>query len=139
MCLLILPGKGEGWDLKRDNSKGNHSNVVCIMEARSFCGSMEEKGNFWAESSDDSLISCTLMAYHCCQPSNGKVDKLTWGLFFLLSDFKEEAFLVLVHFFVVICFIITPTVIGWTQRVQILAFSVLLEYAISRVQLSPAG
>lgn len=81
MCLLILPGKGEGWDLKRDNLRGNHSNILCITEAHSFCDSIEEKGNFWAESSDDSLISCTLMAYHCCQPSNGKV-RLTWGFFF---------------------------------------------------------
>lgn len=82
MCLLILPGKGEGWDLKRGKLKENHSNIVCIMKARSFCGSIEEKGNFWAEYSDDSLISCTLMAYHCCQSSNEKVNKLTWVLFF---------------------------------------------------------
>lgn len=116
MCLSILPGKGEGWDLKCDKLKGNHSNIVCIVEACSFCGSIGEKGTFWAESSDDSLISCTMMAYHCCQPSSRKVNKLTWGLFFLLSDFKEEAFLVLVHFFVVICFIITPTVISWTRK-----------------------
>lgn len=73
MCLLILPGKGEGWDLKGDRLKGNHSNIVCIMEAHSFCGSTEEKGNFWAESSDDSLISCTLMANHCCQLLMGKL------------------------------------------------------------------
>lgn len=46
MCLLILPGKGEGWDLKCDKLKGNYSNIVCIREARSFCGSVEEKGNF---------------------------------------------------------------------------------------------
>lgn len=50
MCLLILPGKGDGRDLKRDKLEGSHSNIVCITEAHSLCCFLEEKGNFCSES-----------------------------------------------------------------------------------------
>lgn len=46
MCLLILPGKGDNWDLKRDKLEGSHSNLACITEACLFCCFIEEKGNF---------------------------------------------------------------------------------------------
>lgn len=50
MCLLILPWEGDDWDLKRDKLEGSYSNVVCITKACSLCCSVEEKGNFCAES-----------------------------------------------------------------------------------------
>lgn len=49
MCLLILPGKGDDWDLKHDKLKGSHSDIACITEARSLCCSTEEKGSFRTE------------------------------------------------------------------------------------------